>query len=119
MPKRDTAAQQAGEGEVTPTDDLIDEKDSGAGRSTRSDASLKKSPGESRDDADTSTENDSGEPRIAADEQNTEPLGIEQQQALDQWLRRIPDDPGGLLRRKFARQYQRRGDQQRAGTAQW
>ena len=32
----------------------------------------------------------------------------EQQQALEQWLRRIPDDPGGLLRRKFRYQYQRR-----------
>jgi Ca-activated chloride channel family protein len=29
----------------------------------------------------------------------------EKQQALEQWLKRIPDDPGGLLRRKFARQY--------------
>ena len=25
----------------------------------------------------------------------------EQQLALEQWLRQIPDDPGGLLRRKF------------------
>ncbi len=29
------------------------------------------------------------------------------QQANDQWLRRIPDDPGGLLRRKFQYQSQR------------
>ena len=28
-------------------------------------------------------------------------------QATEQWLRRIPDDPGGLLRRKFKYQYQR------------
>ena len=33
----------------------------------------------------------------------------EQEQALEQWLRRIPDDPGGLLRRKFRYQYQRYG----------
>ena len=26
---------------------------------------------------------------------------LEEQQALEQWLRRVPDDPGGLLRRKF------------------
>ncbi len=26
----------------------------------------------------------------------------EQREALEQWLRRVPDDPGGLLRRKFA-----------------
>lgn len=29
------------------------------------------------------------------------PLSDEQQQTLEQWLRRVPDDPGGLLRRKF------------------
>ncbi|TPW18467.1 MAG: hypothetical protein FD130_228, partial [Halothiobacillaceae bacterium] len=31
----------------------------------------------------------------------------EQEQAVEQWLRRIPDDPGGLLRRKFQRDSQR------------
>jgi Ca-activated chloride channel family protein len=36
----------------------------------------------------------------------------EQQQAMEQWLRRIPDDPGGLLRRKFRYQYQRYGRDQ-------
>jgi Ca-activated chloride channel family protein len=30
------------------------------------------------------------------------------EQALQQWLRRIPDDPGGLLRRKFLLEHQRR-----------
>ncbi|MEJ2256465.1 MAG: VWA domain-containing protein [Woeseiaceae bacterium] len=36
----------------------------------------------------------------------------EQEQAMEQWLRRIPDDPGGLLRRKFRYQYQRYGRDQ-------
>ena len=31
----------------------------------------------------------------------------EDQQAVEQWLRRIPDDPGGLLRRKFIREHQK------------
>lgn len=31
------------------------------------------------------------------------------EQAADQWLRRVPQDPGGLLRRKFLYQYQRLG----------
>lgn len=35
----------------------------------------------------------------------SESLTAEEQQALEQWLRRIPDDPGGLLRRKFLYQY--------------
>lgn len=33
----------------------------------------------------------------------------EDAQAMEQWLRRIPDDPGGLLRRKFRNQHERRG----------
>ncbi len=36
----------------------------------------------------------------------------EQQRAMEQWLRRIPNDPGGLLRRKFRYQYQRTGRDQ-------
>ena len=40
-------------------------------------------------------------------------LDAEEQQALQQWLRRVPDDPGGLLRRKFEQQYE---DRLRKGT---
>ena len=32
---------------------------------------------------------------------------VESEQAMEQWLRRIPDDPGGLMRRKFIYQYKR------------
>lgn len=39
---------------------------------------------------------------------------FEEQQALEQWLRRIEDDPGELLRRKFRYQYRQR---QLNGTA--
>lgn len=42
----------------------------------------------------------------------------EQQQAMEQWLRRIPNDPGGLLRRKFRYQYQR-SDVDQDGNALW
>jgi len=42
----------------------------------------------------------------------------EQEQAMEQWLRRIPDDPGGLLRRKFRYQYQRSGIDQ-DGNSVW
>lgn len=33
---------------------------------------------------------------------------MEQQQALEQWLRRVPDDPSGLLREKFKHEYNKR-----------
>jgi Ca-activated chloride channel family protein len=36
-----------------------------------------------------------------------EPTEDEATRATEQWLRRIPDDPGGLLRRKFLYQYKR------------
>ncbi len=36
----------------------------------------------------------------------------EQAQAMEQWLRRVPNDPGGLLRRKFMDQYRRQGRDQ-------
>jgi len=40
-------------------------------------------------------------------------LDAEEQQALQQWLRRVPDDPGGLLKRKFEQQHE---DAQRNGS---
>jgi len=36
----------------------------------------------------------------------------EQEQAMEQWLRRIPNDPGSLLRNKFRYQYQKTGKDQ-------
>lgn len=42
----------------------------------------------------------------------------EDQQALEQWLRRIPDDPGGLLRRKFEYESQLRKNAS-SGDTQW
>lgn len=47
----------------------------------------------------------------------------EKQEALEQWLRRVPDDPGGLLRRKFShetKQRLRRGEyENRQGDKVW
>jgi len=46
-----------------------------------------------------------GEPQMGPSEAWSE----EDAQAMEQWLRRIPDDPGGLLRRKFRNEHLRRG----------
>jgi len=54
----------------------------------------------------------------AAQAQETEPLSGKQQ-AIESWLRTIPDDPGGLLRRKFLQQ-QRAVQQQKINEgASW
>ncbi len=47
-----------------------------------------------------------------------ESLSSEEQMAAEQWLRRIPDDPGGLLRRKFLYQYQQRTQREGTGSEQ-
>jgi len=49
---------------------------------------------------------------------NPEPTD-EQQQANEQWLKRIPDDPAGLLKRKFKYQYGQRGRQESGDAGGW
>ena len=53
-----------------------------------------------------------------ADEADAKPESADERErriANEAWLRRIPDDPGGLLRRKFQLEYERR---QREGSTQ-
>ena len=64
--------------------------------------------------------NDQGQQQSAQQMSEQEQQALEQEamaeldqqmtdQAAEQWLRKIPDDPGGLLRRKFIYQYRQRG----------
>jgi Ca-activated chloride channel family protein len=45
------------------------------------------------------------------EDDNLAHLTKEEKQSYEQWMRRVPDDPGGLLRRKFEMQYQQQGNQ--------
>jgi Ca-activated chloride channel family protein len=56
---------------------------------------------------------------IARDKQELTTEEQSRQQALEQWLRKIPDDPGRLLRNKMQREYQRRGKQQILNEQYW
>jgi Ca-activated chloride channel family protein len=47
------------------------------------------------------------------------PPQSESEQATAQWLRRIPDDPGGLWRRKFQYQYKREYQSQQGEAKPW
>ncbi|WP_257263212.1 tetratricopeptide repeat protein, partial [Endozoicomonas sp. ONNA2] len=87
-------------------------------------------PGQAQQSAQKNTANDkasetpasampaSAMPASAMNEGVEQPLSPEQQ-AIESWLRTIPDDPGGLLRRKFL--YQQRAAQQpnRTEEASW
>ena len=51
---------------------------------------------------------DEQQPDAGQQPAEAEALSSEEQLAAQQWLRRIADDPGGLLRRKFLYQYRQR-----------
>jgi Ca-activated chloride channel family protein len=56
-----------------------------------------------------SDDSESQDQQLAASASPEEVEDWASEQAAEQWLRRIPQDPGGLLRRKFLYQYQQLG----------
>lgn len=64
----------------------------------------------------SSQERPQGAPQQAGEA--TQPQS-ESEQATEQWLRRIPDDPGGLWRRKFLYQYKREYQSQQSEAKPW
>ncbi len=64
-------------------------------------------------DQPTEEEQQRQEDEAESQEQESEANRDEKQEALEQWLRRVPDNPGGLLKRKFqyeTKQRLRQGD---------
>lgn len=59
---------------------------------------------------------DAAQPQRPGEESSTQK---EAEQATAQWLRRIPDDPGGLWRRKFLYQYKREYRSQQSESKPW
>lgn len=66
----------------------------------KSSAGKRGSEAERADAVDAAAPSDNGESGTSAGGDS------ENKQALEQWLRRVPDDPGGLLRRKLLRDHQ-------------
>ena len=63
-------------------------------------------------------EQDGGKPNDVMADADPQ-TNAEETQATEQWLRQIPDDPGGLLRRKFEYEHQRRGYKRKSGGQRW
>ena len=61
----------------------------------------------------SNADKDPGQPSDDLEGTAAKPLDTEQRQALEQWLRQIPDQPGELLRRKFWYEQQQRQEQSR------
>jgi Ca-activated chloride channel family protein len=82
------------------------------GQGERDDDSLGTENADEPADADQPRQADAGGEQIEQAGDAPSPDDVEQwasEQAAEQWLRRVPQDPGGLLRRKFLYQYQRLG----------
>ncbi len=121
--------QQAGAGEEQQTEDREQQAESG-GQQQEQQA---RQEAAEQDEAFASAqqeqqqEQEQQEPREPAREQSTEQSlaqadaqkTAEEQQATEQWLRRIPDDPSGLLRRKFRYQYQQREYEENNNEQTW
>ncbi len=85
-----------------------EEKDSASSSQQSAQAEEKRAD----DDASEAT---ASTPDEGMDEQPLSP----EQQAIESWLRTIPDDPGGLLRRKFLHQQRSQQQQNRTEEASW
>jgi Ca-activated chloride channel family protein len=101
-------SQGAGESEM---DEQLAEQSNDAGGMTREEIEREAEERAARELPDAEREGEEGaeqrQTRLAEAPSDAEKQR-EQQAAVEQWLRRIPDDPGGLLRRKFLYELQRR-----------
>ncbi|MBF0438496.1 MAG: VWA domain-containing protein [Magnetococcales bacterium] len=91
-------------------EDKDSSKESEKGQEQKSSESQSKEqdqPEPKQSETEKEKENQSDENKEKEAMTQTEKTEKESQLADEQWLRRIPDDPGGLLRRKFLYQYQR------------
>jgi Ca-activated chloride channel family protein len=110
----DDQGEQSDESQSDPGDQSEQQSsDSGEQRQADADPSdSESSPEDSEEQADNEAEPESTEDDQQQMQASVRPEDVEEwasEQAADQWLRRIPQDPGGLLRRKFLYQYQRLG----------
>lgn len=114
--------QSSGDEEQSETSENSSEEKGKSAEDKESDSAQKnsqakdaqnKSQNSAKENAEKKNDAKSESPEQQATQQRVEQQQLsnkqyeERQQALEQWLRRIPDDPGGLLREKFQRQFQR------------
>lgn len=90
------------------------EQQAGEGTSQESEDSKQAKPPKAGEDKKKDDSNESQTKTLSPEELKQR----EQAQAEEQWLRRIPDDPAGLWRRKFQYQYRQR-EQHSGGEQAW
>lgn len=98
--EKKTQQEQADEQKSAVNKEQQDKKDEKQAEETKAQQAKQKKPDEAK--------NDKEEKKALSDQDQ---LSTEDQQANEQWLKRIPDDPAGLLKRKFKYQYGQRKQQ--------
>ena len=124
---QDSSDQQSGENnqqssqqsESTEKEESSPEDGEGRGEPSeqdpnRSEQQTAQKPGDNENKPDASE----SEQHSATAQSESENSELEQD-AVEQWLRRIPDDPGGLLRRKFKFQYKQRKNRPSSNEQTW
>lgn len=100
--------QQSSDASNDPQDEQSDNAESDQQQSSSANSEEEEHPAQPEEgEAETDAEN--REMEATAGEESD--LTDEQKQALEQWLRRVPDDPSGLLRNKFRYQYHQQQQQ--------
>jgi Ca-activated chloride channel family protein len=92
-------------GEQDPPKDPQQAGQQGANKDPKADNKSDQAGGDGEAKPQKAEPKDAGKPQADDGQQH---LGAEQRQAMEQWLRQIPDDPGELLRRKFWYEQQQR-----------
>ncbi len=117
----DQAPAPAGEGrqdEETPQNDDAKARQAQAEQAEQAAEDYRAAAQQEAEQSAETPDAESPEPQTGAQaEADLSPEDREAQQAAEQWLRRIPDDPSGLLRRKFLYQYRLRNMQSGATTS--
>ncbi|RBP30056.1 Ca-activated chloride channel family protein [Marinobacter pelagius] len=116
-PSQQSDDQQAGQQPSPSGEDPSGQSDS---RQNNGQGEQESDPGQPKQDSGTGQKGESGEQQNG--QQAQAPAEISETpltQGQEQWLRRIPDNPGGLLRRKFLQQYQERQTPPAEGDTPW
>ena len=104
--------QEGDEGESGEGEESEQESDNESQQGENSEDGQEGAQSEDGQEGEQESEQGEGEPGEQEETDFTQAWTEEDAQAMEQWLRRIPDDPGGLLRRKFLYEHQRRGEPQ-------
>ncbi len=107
--EREQQQQEGDQGEAEDGEPSSEQQEGGQSEMSESQQDQEGEQAEQEEGEGESSEGEQSEQEGDQQMELSEAWSEEDAQAMEQWLRRIPDDPGGLLRRKFRNQYQRRG----------